>query len=161
MGYSTVFYIAAGLPASSSFNMSLIQYALDAVGTILSWFLMTRVGRRTLYLYGTFTLFWLLLIIGFVSMVPQSSTMNWAIGALLSVFTFTYDFMVGSVCYSLVSELSSTRPRAKSVVLARNLYNIGNIVVNVAINYQLTATAWNWGPKSAFFWAGICFCCVV
>ena len=78
MGYSTVFYIAAGLPASSSFNMSLIQYALGAVGTILSWFLMTRVGRRTLHLYGTFTLFWLLLIIGFVSLAPQSSTMNWA-----------------------------------------------------------------------------------
>ncbi|BCS26788.1 uncharacterized protein APUU_51499S [Aspergillus puulaauensis] len=161
MGYSTVFYIAAGLPASSSFNMSLIQYALGAVGTILSWFLMTRVGRRTLYLYGTFALFWLLLIIGFVSLAPQSSTMNWAIGALLSVFTFTYDLMVGPVCYSLVSELSSTRLRAKSVVLARNLYNIGNIVVNVVINYQLTATAWNWGAKSAFFWAGICFCCVV
>lgn len=50
-----------------------VQYVSDPVGTILSWFLMTRVG-----LYGTFTLFWLLLIIGFVSLAPQSSTMNWA-----------------------------------------------------------------------------------
>jgi SP family general alpha glucoside:H+ symporter-like MFS transporter len=161
MGYSTVFYIAAGLPESSSFNMSLIQYGLGAIGTILSWFLMGRVGRRTLYLYGTLALFFLLLIIGFVSLAPRGPGMNWAIGALLSVFTFTYDLMVGPVCYSLVSELSSTRLRAKSVVLARNLYNVGNIVVNVLINYQLTVTAWNWGAKSAFFWAGVCFCCVV
>ncbi|KAH8693602.1 putative maltose permease [Talaromyces proteolyticus] len=161
MGYSTVFYIAAGLPESASFNMSLIQYALGAVGTVLSWFLMARAGRRTIYLYGSFILFCLLLIIGMVSLAPRSSRTNWTIGALLSVFTFVYDLTVGSVCYSLVSELSSTRLRAKSVVLARNLYNIGGIVVNIFINYQLTTTAWNWGAKSAFFWAGVCFCCVV
>ncbi|KAL3472708.1 hypothetical protein BJX99DRAFT_272742 [Aspergillus californicus] len=124
MGYSTVFYIAAGMDESASFSMSLIQYALGAVGTVLS-------------------------------------CTNWAIGALLSVFTFAYDLTVGPVCYSLVSELSSTRLRAKSVVLARNLYNVGGIVVNILINYQLTSTAWNWGARSAFFWAGICFCCVV
>jgi SP family general alpha glucoside:H+ symporter-like MFS transporter len=161
MGYSTVFYIAAGLPASSSFNMSLIQYGLGVSGTVLSWFLMAHAGRRTLYLYGNLALFVLLLIIGFVSLAPHGTTTNWAIGALLSVFTFTYDLMVGPVCYSLVSELPSTRLRAKSVVLARNLYNVANIVVNVLVNYQLTSTAWNWGAKSAFFWAGICFCCIV
>ncbi|KAL2814239.1 general substrate transporter [Aspergillus cavernicola] len=161
MGYSTVFYIAAGLPESASFNMSLIQYAIGAIGTILSWFLMVHTGRRTLYLYGLLALFFLLMIIGCVSLGPHSTITNRAIGALLSIFTFTYDLTVGPVCYSLVSELSSTRLRAKSVVLARSLYNVGGIVVNILINYQLTRTAWNWGARSAFFWAGVCFCCVV
>ncbi|KAJ5560990.1 general substrate transporter [Penicillium sp. DV-2018c] len=104
MGYSTVFYIAAGLTARSSFNMSLIQYGLGAIGTRLSWFLITRVGRRTLYLYGNLALFGLLLIIGFVSLAPRDTTTNWVIGALLSVFTFTYDLMVGlSVTHSYQS----------------------------------------------------------
>lgn len=94
--------------------------------------------------------FCLLMTIGFVSLAPRSQSTNWAIGALLSVFTFTYDLMVGPIFYSFASELSSTRLRAKSVVLARNLYNIGGIVVNVLINYQLTSTAWDWGAKSAF-----------
>ena len=161
IGYSTMFYIAAGLPESSSFDMSLIQYALGAAGTILSWFLMMRAGRRTLYLYGNIALFCLLMIIGFVSLAPPSDSANWAIGALLLVFTFAFDLMVGPICYSLVSELSSTRLRAKSVALARNVYNVGGLVVNVLVNYQLTSTAWDWGAKSAFFWAGVCFCCVV
>ncbi|KAL2835419.1 putative transporter [Aspergillus pseudoustus] len=161
MGYSTVFYIAAGMSESASFSMSLIQYAIGAVGTVLSWFLMARLGRRTLYLYGSSILFCVLMIIGFVSLAPRGSSTNWTIGALLSVFTFVYDLTVGPICYSLVSELSSTRLRAKSVVLARNLYNVGGIVVNILINYQLTSTAWNWGARSAFFWAGVCFCCVV
>ncbi|KAB8072622.1 putative transporter [Aspergillus leporis] len=162
MGYSTAFYIAAGLPRSSSFNMSLVQYALGAVGTVLSWFLMARTGRRTLYLYGTMCLCSLLMTIGFVSLAPRSNNRaNWAIAVLFSVFIFFYDLTVGPVCYSLVTELPCTRLRAKSVVLARNLYNIGGIVVNILINYQLTTTAWDWGAKSTFFWGGICCCCAV
>lgn len=47
------------------------------------------------------------------------------------------------------------------MVLARNIYNVGGIVVNILINSQLTSTAWNWGARSAFFWAGACFCCVL
>ncbi|KAF7587097.1 hypothetical protein BBP40_007716 [Aspergillus hancockii] len=160
MGYSTSFYIAAGLPRSSSFNMSLAQYALGAVGTILSWFLMACAGRRTLYLYGTMCLCGLLVIIGFVSLAPRSNnSADWAIAVLFSIFIFFYDLTVGPVCYSLVTELSSTRLRGKSVVLARNLYNIGGIVVNILINYQLTPTAWNWGAKSTLFWGGSCCCC--
>ncbi|THX31059.1 sugar porter family MFS transporter [Aureobasidium pullulans] len=161
MGYSTVFYVAAGLNERNSFTMSLIQYSIGAIGTILSWFLMSRVGRRTIYLYGLAILFALLMVIGFVSLAPRSDNVNWTIAAMLSVFTFIYDLTVGPVCYSLVAELSSTRLRAKSVVLARNLYNIGGIVVNVLINYQLTSTAWDWGARSAFFWGGSCLCCAI
>ncbi|KAE8153792.1 putative MFS maltose permease [Aspergillus avenaceus] len=146
MGYSTVFYVAAGVPQSWSFNLTLIQYAIGFVRTVLSWFLMAHVGRRTLYLYGTLLLCCLLVIIGSVSLAPRSNHVaHWADAILLTVFIFCYDLTVGPVCYSLISELSSTRLRAKTVVLARNLYNVAGIV--------------NWGAKSIFFWGGICFCC--
>jgi SP family general alpha glucoside:H+ symporter-like MFS transporter len=162
MGYSTVFYIAAGLSESSSFDMTLVQYAVGALGTIGSWFLMSRFGRRTLYLYGTLGLFCLLMIIGFISLASRTnSAANWAIGSMLLVFAVVYDSTVGPVCYSLVSEISSTRLRAKSIVLARNLYNIAGIVANILTNYQLTSTAWNWGARAAFFWAGSCFLCLI
>jgi SP family general alpha glucoside:H+ symporter-like MFS transporter len=162
MGYSTVFYIAAGLSETRSFDMTLAQYAVGAAGTIVSWFLMSRFGRRTLYLYGMLGLFCLLMIIGFTSLASHTNpAANWAIGSMLLVFAVVYDSTVGPVCYSLVSELSSTRLRGKSIVLARNLYNIAGIVANVLTNYQLTSTAWNWGAKAAFFWAGCCFLCLL
>lgn len=47
----------------------------------------------------------------------------WTIGAMLIVFTFVYDFTVSPVTYSLVSELSSTRLKAKTIVLARAASN--------------------------------------
>ena len=41
-----------------------------------------------------------------------------------SLFTFLYDLTVGPVCYCLVAEVSSIRLRQKTIVLARNFYNI-------------------------------------
>src|SRR6266536_4986092 len=63
MGYSTYFYQQAGLPTTSAFDLSMGQYALGMAGTILSWFMMARFGRRTLYLYGSYALCTLLIII--------------------------------------------------------------------------------------------------
>ena len=159
MGYSTNFYEAAGLPVKSAFDLTMGQYAIGAVGTMLSWFVMARVGRRSLYLSGVCFASLVLFIIGFVSIAPEHPPRDWAIGSMLLVFTFVYDCSIGPVCYSLVAEMSSTRLRAKSIVLARNVYNIGGIVTHTLSNYQLTSTAWNWGAHTGFFWGGIAAIC--
>jgi SP family general alpha glucoside:H+ symporter-like MFS transporter len=114
---------------------------------------MAKAGRRTLHFSGVCALFIILIIVGCLSFAKTSASL-WAIGGMLILFTFLYDFTVGPVTYSLVSELPSTRLKAKTIVLARALYNISNIVVNVLTNYQLSKTAWNWGAHTAFFWAG-------
>ena len=161
MGFSTYFYEQAGLDTSNAFTLSLVQYSLGAAGTIASWFLMTKFGRRTLYIGGQSILVALLLVIGFCGIAGKDNiAAQWAIGSMLLLFTFVYDSTVGPVCYSLVSELSSTRLRQKTVVLARNLYNVGSIIGNVITPLQLNPSAWNWGAKSGFFWAGTCFLCL-
>jgi len=162
MGYSTYFFEQAGLDSSNAFSMSLGNYALGAIGVIVSWFLMPHVGRRTLYIYGQATLCALLLIIGFMGLAPESNTgAKWASGAMLLIFTFVYDCTVGPVCYCLVAEIPSTRLRQKTVVLARNFYNIAGIVGNVITPMMLNPTSLGWGSKSGFFWAGTCFLCMV
>ncbi|KAA8649437.1 hypothetical protein EYZ11_008130 [Aspergillus tanneri] len=162
MGYYSYFMVQAGLPTVQSFNMSLVQYALGIVGTISSWFLMSMAGRRTLHVSGLTCLFTLLIIVGSLSFAPESnSAAKWAIGVMLIIFTFFYDSTIGPVTYSLVSELSSTRLKAKTIVLARMAYNISNIVVNVLTNYQLNSSSWNWGARSAYFWAGTCLVCLI
>ena len=82
------------------------------------------------------------MIVGFISLAPASNIgASWAIGTMLLVFTFVYDLTVGPVCYSLVAELSSTRLKTKSIVLARIGYNLSNTVINVLTNFQLNPTA--------------------
>jgi SP family general alpha glucoside:H+ symporter-like MFS transporter len=162
MGYSTYFYEQAGLAVDNAFTMTMAQFALGAIGTVSSWMLMQWFGRRTLYMVGQLVMAAVLLIIGFLGIISRDNVgAQWAVGSLLLVYTFTYDATVGPVCYSLVAELSSTRLRAKTVVLARNLYNITGIVTNVLTPRMLNPTAWNWGAKSGFFWAGSCFLCFI
>ena len=125
MGYSTFFYEQAGLSTANAFTMSMAQFALGAIGTMSSWLLMSWFGRRTLYIGGQLIMTVLLLIIGGLGLISShNTTAQWVIGSMLLVYTFTYDATVGPVCYSLVAELSSTRLRGKTIVLARNLYNI-------------------------------------
>ncbi|KAL2864531.1 general substrate transporter [Aspergillus lucknowensis] len=156
MGYSTYFYQQAGLDVSQSFNMSLGQYAFGVVGTIFSWVLMTRFGRRSLYIAGLFALTLTLFAVGFTSLADSdSAAASWAIGSLLLVFTFTYDCTVGPVCYSIVAEIPSTQMRAKTIVLARNVYNVFMILNGVIVPRMLNPTAWDWKGKTGFFWAAI------
>lgn len=84
----------------------------------------------------------------------RGGAVPWAIAALLLVFTAVYDATIGPLCYTLVSEIPSTRLRSKTIVLARNCYNISGIITNVITPRMLNPTAWDWGPKAGFFWAG-------
>ncbi|KAF5507916.1 Maltose permease MAL31 [Colletotrichum aenigma] len=155
MGYFSYFLVQAGMDANNSFSLSMGQYALGMVGTAGSWFLMHKLGRRTIHFSGLCAQFTLLLIVGCLSFSGTNAAV-WAIAAMLIIFTFVYDFTVGPVTYSLISELSSTRLKAKTIVMARAGYNASNIFVNVMTNYQLSSTAWDWGARTAFFWAGTC-----
>ncbi len=95
---------------------------------------------------------WLTGILGFVH---QTTAIGWAVGSLLLVFTLVYDSTVGPVTYCIVPEIPSGKVRTKTVVIARNLYNIAGIFNAVITPYQLNSTQWNWGAKSGIFWA--CF----
>jgi MFS transporter, SP family, general alpha glucoside:H+ symporter len=177
MGASSYFYNAAGLAPSHAYTMALIQYALGAIGVVLAWFAMTRFGRRTLYVYGLATLCVLMFVVGCISLAPnamneenRSVAASWATGSMLLLFTFVYDFTVGPICYSLVSEIPSTRLRQKTVVLARNLYNICGLCLGFLIpymrkssthllqfsirllSYTVNPSAWNLMGRSGFIW---------
>lgn len=117
---------------------------------------MPHFGRRTLYLYGLAVLFSILIIVGGMGVAGTSRGPSLAAGSLLMIYTFIYDFTIGPVCYALVSDIPSTRLKIKTVVLARNLYNVGGIINNVLMPRMLLNTNWNWGAKTGFFWAGAC-----
>jgi SP family general alpha glucoside:H+ symporter-like MFS transporter len=161
MGWSTYFLERAGLATSNAFTMTIGQYALGAVGTIVSWWLMSYVGRRTLYVYGLAILAALLFVIGGLGFASRASMgASWAIGALLLVYTAVYDATVGPVCYAIVAECSSTRLRAKTIVIARIVYNIAGIINFIKMPYFLNADELDWGGKTGLYWGGLCTLCL-
>ncbi|GFP60531.1 maltose permease MAL31 [Trichoderma asperellum] len=162
--YSTYFLQQAGLSDHDSYSFALGQYAINMVGVFGAWGLMAiGIGRRTLYLYGLCGLCSMLFILGFLGLVPESHRRegSLATGSIMVVWALFYQLTVGTVCYSLVGELSSRRLQIKTVVLARNLYNVVGIITNVLTPYMLNPTAWNWSNYTGFFWGGICFLCII
>ncbi|EMG47883.1 hypothetical protein G210_1642, partial [Candida maltosa Xu316] len=154
MGYSTYFYQNAGVPVSMSFTFSIIQYCLGILGTLGSWFLSQKMGRFPIYFYGLMCMTVVLFITGGLGCSDTKSASMGA-GSMLMVYTFVYDLTIGPLCYCIVGEIPSSKLRAKTVMLARNLYNVSGIVNAIVIPYMLNPTEWNWKAKTAFLWAGI------
>jgi MFS transporter, SP family, general alpha glucoside:H+ symporter len=106
----------------------------------------------------------LMVLIGAIG-VPQSHDPrplnSRAIGALLIVSSFVYNCASGPLTNTLCAEIPSALLRSKSVVLARWAYIVSTIIANTLTTYQLNTTAWNWGAKTGFFWAGGCFLSVI
>ncbi|KAJ5263561.1 hypothetical protein N7478_011166 [Penicillium angulare] len=160
MGYSAYFFEQAGLPTTIAFDFSMALYSVAIVGVFISWWVMTYLGRRTIYIGGLSILFLVLLGVGFSSLADNKSA-KYATGSLLLVFTLFYDITVGSVCYSIVAEIPSTRLRTKTIVLARIAYNIQGTINGVITPDMINPTYWNWRGKAGFFWAGLCFVCLI
>jgi SP family general alpha glucoside:H+ symporter-like MFS transporter len=157
-GTPTYFFIQAGLPTNISFQMSIGGLGIASVGTIVSWFLMSYFGRRTLYLWGLAGLSTILLVVGIISSsAEQSIEGNYAQASMMIVWLFIYYLTVGPICYAIITEVSSIRLRRKSVCVSRVTYYIGQIICNVVNPYMLNPTAGDWKGKTGFFWGGCAF----
>ncbi|KAF3356974.1 hypothetical protein VDGD_04703 [Verticillium dahliae] len=157
-GTPTYFFVQAGLPESISFRRSVGGLGIASVGTVASWLLLGAFGRRTLYLWGLGLLTSVLMTIGFISVgAGDSSGGNYAQAAMMLLWLGIYYMTVGPICYAIMSEVSSTRLRNKSVCLSRIAYYIGQIVCSVITPYMLNPTTGDWKGKTAFFWGGCAF----
>ncbi|KAE8396733.1 general substrate transporter [Aspergillus alliaceus] len=134
------------------FFISIGATAISFVGTIISWFLLARFGRRQLYVVGTTCLTCLLLIIGVIASASESSSAKWGQAALSLIWFFAYSVTLGPVTYTTISETSSIHLRAKSVCLSRNIYNITNLVAQVVVPYLINPTKANLKGKTAYVW---------
>lgn len=162
--YSTYFLEQAGVSQSNSYSFAMGQYAINCAGTFGAWGLMALgIGRRSLIVWGLVGLCSMLMIIGFLGLVPDShrDQASMATGSLILVWALFYQLTVGTVTYSLVAELSTRRLQIKTVVLGRALYIIVAIICGVLTPYMVNPTQWNWENFAGFFWGGSCFFCIV
>ncbi|KAL4917293.1 general substrate transporter [Aspergillus aurantiobrunneus] len=162
--YSTYFLRQAGLEDSTSYSFAMGQYGINMIGVFGAWFLMScGIGRRKLYLYGLCGLCVMLLVMGFLGLVPEEhrTQSSLATGSMMLIWALFYQLTVGTVAYSLVAEISTRRLQIKTVVLGRILYNIVAIICGVLTPYMVNPTAWDWGNFAGLFWGGICFLCII
>lgn len=150
----TYFFVSAGMSTEHSYQLNVGGTAIAFVGTIISWWLITYLGRRFLYVCGQATLCIILLIIGILSAASNSPGSLWAQAGFCICWLFVYSLTVGPITYAIISETSSMRLRPLTVCLARIAYQLTNIVSQVLQTHFMNPTEWDAQGKTGFFWAG-------
>ncbi|ORY68174.1 sugar transporter-like protein [Pseudomassariella vexata] len=153
----TYFFTTAGMPTERAFDLSLGAKAMAFIGTILSWWLISYWGRRPIYVTGMGLLFVILMIIGILNASAGSNAL-WPSGGLCVLWLFIYSLTIGPLAYSIISETSAVRLRPLAVVLARNAYQLVNIVSQILQAYMMNPTEWDLKGRTGFVWGSTAFC---
>jgi SP family general alpha glucoside:H+ symporter-like MFS transporter len=161
ISYANFFFIQAGLNTNDAFNMGVGNTALGFVGTLLSWPLMSYVGRRSIYLTGMVFMTTFLFIIAFLDFGRRYSGVVWAQASLMDIWTFTYQTTVGPICFVIISEISATRLRGKTIAIATAVQAFSNIIFTIAMPYMLGSDQANWRGKAGFLFGAISFVCLI
>lgn len=153
-GTPTYFFVQAGLNPSLAFDFSVGGLGLACIGTITSWFLLSYIGRRTLYVWGLGVLAFVMLIIGILASASTSKQSSFGQAGLVVFWLLTYYLTVGPVCYAIIAEIPASNLRNKSICLSRISYYLSQVVGNVIYPYMINPTEGNWHGKTGYFFAG-------
>jgi SP family general alpha glucoside:H+ symporter-like MFS transporter len=158
LGYTALFYEIAGLSVERAFDMSVAFLAVGFIGTCFSWVLLVKFGRRIIYNTGLAMMAVLMILVGIIDCMPNYDKrpgLAWAQASILLVWNFCFDFSVGPVCYVLISEVSATTVRAKTIAAATAIQALAAIVTTVAIPYMINPDQANMRGKIGFFFGGL------
>ncbi|KAL2858447.1 general substrate transporter [Aspergillus pseudoustus] len=153
--YSTYFFELAGLKSQDAYKMSVGQGGLHLLFNLISIPFVARFGRRRLYLSGLAYMSVTMFLLGFIALAPENGAVGYASSTIFLLWNCGYQLSVGPAAYILVSEVSSTRLRAKTVALARNAYNLSLLINYFVGPYILNPTKGNWKGKTGLLTGGI------
>lgn len=158
VGYATYFFQLAGLPTAKSFDMGVGYLAVGFIGTLISWPLIIKFGRRRIYNIGLATLSLMMFLIAILDCAPNYTTrpsVIWAQSSLMVLWNGIYDMTIGPVCFVILCECSASRVRSRTIALATAVQALFGIVMTVAIPYMLNADEANMRGKLGFFFGGL------
>lgn len=141
------FFEQAGISASTAYDIGLGGTCIAFCGTIISWFYLSKWGRRPIFLAGFTVLIIVLYLIAILACIPNADTsmgIMYTQATLCLIWLGAYSMTVGPIVYTIVAEIGATRLRTKTVVLGRSTYYIGNIIGGVMEPYMMNPAQWNW-----------------
>jgi SP family general alpha glucoside:H+ symporter-like MFS transporter len=162
--YANYFFEQAGLNPAQAFNMGVGNTAIGFVATCLSWVVLSYAGRRTIYTNGLYIMTVLLFIIGILDCAPSyntNSSFSWAQASLLDVWTFFYQSTVGPLTFVLISEVSSTKLRSRTIAIATAFQALAAIVATVAVPFMFNPENGNMRGKIGFVFGGLSVLCSI
>ncbi|KAK8065125.1 hypothetical protein PG997_011872 [Apiospora hydei] len=172
----TFFFKSAGMDVKNAFSLGLGATGMAFVGTIVSWWLLSYFGRRTIYVTGAGILSAILFVIGILD-VSVGERALWPMGGLCLFWLFTYSLTIGPLAYHLRNVVNPSsafvcRPGAMLISAHQHcvtglepvhggkcpslLFVLADGPTDDGHGEQ-SIVEWNWRGKCGFFWGSTAF----
>ncbi|KAI0008268.1 general substrate transporter [Xylariaceae sp. FL0662B] len=158
--YSTYYQQLAGYSTEESFVLAIVMQILSMTGNISSWFVIDRVGRRDLTLWGMAFLTALLVVTGGLAVAATPGAIKGTV-ALLLIYCFFYNATIGATAYSLLTEVATSRLRAKTASMALALQNALFTMFSFVLPFLFNPDQANLGAKVTFIFGGLSVLCTI
>jgi MFS transporter, SP family, general alpha glucoside:H+ symporter len=153
--------LGAGMDDNTAFALGLITSALQWIMVMASWVLTTFLGRRTIYVYGSFINCIFLIALGVAASVGASRAADQAQASLGLIVSVLFCLGPAPASWVIIGETSSIRLRPLTTGVGRAAYYLVNIACIFLSSYMLNVDEANLGGKCGYVWAGTAFVCTV
>ncbi|KAJ4262901.1 hypothetical protein NW762_006514 [Fusarium torreyae] len=156
LGYQSYYYQLAGFGAQMSFLLSMLNNISMFIANILSWPLLTVVGRRPLIVWGQLACAVTLFVVGGASL-PGSRSTNLVTIAFMFVWGFIYQITLGTVAWTVVAEIPTWRLRSRTQGLSNIVLCTVQWLIGFIFPYMFNPDAGNLGGKVGFVFGATTF----
>ncbi|KAJ9633627.1 hypothetical protein H2204_006833 [Knufia peltigerae] len=155
------FFQQAGMSDQTAFALGLITSALQWIMVMLSWVLTTYLGRRTIYVWGSFINCAFLVALGIAGSINGGKPATQATASLGLIVSVLFCLGPAPASWVIIGETSSIRLRPLTTGVGRGAYYAVNIPCIFLSSYMLNPDQGNLGGKCGYVWAGTAFVCTV
>jgi len=122
LSYNVYYIQLSGYSTQESFQIGIAIQVCGIVGNVCSWFLIDRVGRRSLSLYGTGFITAMLCVIGGLAVAATPASIRGVV-ALFCLYNVFYNMTIGATAYSAITEIATAKLRVKTASIGLALQN--------------------------------------
>lgn len=151
--YGTYYFQLAGNSVQRSFQLSCGAQGLSIAGNIVSFFLIDSVGRRPLIFWGMCSLTVLLMVTGGLATSSEPGPLTGTVG-LIMLYNFVFNLVIGSVAYTVISEIPTNKLRSKSIAISLTFQQTLYTVQLFVLPYIFNPDKANLGAKTSFIFGG-------
>ncbi|KAF9736122.1 hypothetical protein PMIN06_006491 [Paraphaeosphaeria minitans] len=160
--YGTKFFQGAGF--KNSFVISMITSAVNVGSTFPGLYMVEKLGRRNLLLFGAIGMAvcqFIVAITGTVVGTGNLAAQN-SMVAFVCIYIFFFACSWGPVAWVVTGEIFPLKVRAKSLSMTTASNWLLNWAIGYATPYMVDAGPGNadLGAKVFFIWGGCCFVCI-
>ncbi|WAO92370.1 MFS domain-containing protein [Fusarium falciforme] len=156
LGYQSYYYQLIGYETKASFLLSMMCNLVMFVGTVLSWFLLDRAGRRPMFVWGELVTACCLFVVGGCSIDGSIASYKAAV-AFIFVWAFFFQLTIGTIGFTIVAEVPALRLRSRTQALANISLSLIQWVIGFTFPYLFNPDAANLGGRVGFIYGGLTF----